>query len=100
MGKGRGAFEEQRIILRSWTKRDVRAWLAKKLEFGARLLRTLQTTFICSAGAEERDESGLSSSFQGSTGRFLGALSWITLNRKSLLLWHLLLAFSSPSKDR
>lgn len=92
--------KEQRVILHNRTKRCVRAWLAKKPELGARLLRALQPTLISSAGAEERDESGLSSSFQGSTGWFLGALSWIALNRQSLLRWHLLLAFSSPSNYR
>lgn len=91
---------EQRIILHSGTKRYARVWLAKKPEFGARLLRALHPTLICSAGAEERDESGLSSSFRGSTGWFLGALSWITLNRQSLLHWHLLLACSGPSNYR
>lgn len=51
--KRRGIFEDQKIILHSWTKRYVGAWLAKKPEFGVKLLRALQTTLICFAGSRE-----------------------------------------------
>lgn len=51
--KGIGIFENQKIILHSWTERYVGAWLAKKPKRGTRSLRALQTTLICSAGSRE-----------------------------------------------
>ena len=92
-------FEDQKIILHSWTERYVGAWLAKKPKCGTRLLRTLQTTLICSTGSRELRRGVSQDSppiFGDPKDDFPVALSWITPNVKSLLLCPPVPRFWSP----
>lgn len=104
--KASGIFEDQKVILHSWTQRRVAAWPVNKPEFGAELPRALRTTVICSAGGRE-PRKGVRLDFpavfgdpQDDFSDFAVALSWITPNGKSHLLWPPAPRFSAPSTDR